>query len=51
MIEVLDDPVLAARVGLAGRRLAEEQFDYAVQGARLHGFLADLRASRQARPR
>jgi glycosyltransferase involved in cell wall biosynthesis len=42
VLEVLADEALAARVGLAGRRLAEKQLDYAVQGARLHAFLEEL---------
>jgi glycosyltransferase involved in cell wall biosynthesis len=42
VIELLDDPVLAHRVGEAGRRLAEEHFDYSRQGPTLRRMLEGL---------
>jgi glycosyltransferase involved in cell wall biosynthesis len=40
--EVLADGARAARIGAAGRRLAEEQFDYALQGPPLYAFLETI---------
>jgi glycosyltransferase involved in cell wall biosynthesis len=40
--EVVEDSALAAAVGLAGRRVAEESFDYELQGPRLIRFLEQV---------
>jgi glycosyltransferase involved in cell wall biosynthesis len=40
--DVLNDAVSAHAVGRAGRRLAEEKFDYRLQGPRLRAFLENL---------
>jgi glycosyltransferase involved in cell wall biosynthesis len=42
----LDHPDVAARIGAAGRDLAQRQFDYRAQGPRLAGFLLALRTKR-----
>jgi len=42
----LGDPEAAAAIGLAGRRVAEEHFDYRVSGRMLAGVLHRLRAAR-----
>ena len=42
LIAVLDDPELAARIGDAGRGLAEDRFEYSRQGPALRAFLDDL---------
>jgi len=42
LIEVLDDPDEAERVGLAGRQLAEELFDYKSQGPPLAGLIEKI---------
>jgi glycosyltransferase involved in cell wall biosynthesis len=40
--EVLEDGARAARIGAAGRRLAEQQFDYKLQGPLLYAFLETI---------
>jgi glycosyltransferase involved in cell wall biosynthesis len=42
LVAVLDDPAAAAAIGAAGRRLAEERFQYSLQGPRLRTFLASI---------
>lgn len=42
IMQVLDDPQSAAAVGLAGRRIAEEMFDYRLHGARLAAFFRSV---------
>jgi glycosyltransferase involved in cell wall biosynthesis len=42
VLAVLDDPDLAARIGVAGRRVAEERFDYSRQGPALCAFLDEI---------
>jgi polysaccharide biosynthesis protein PslH len=42
VIRLLEQPELAARVGAAGRRLAEESYDWRAIGDRLEGLLAGL---------
>lgn len=42
LVAVLDDPAAASAIGAAGRRLAEERFQYSRQGPRLHAFLASI---------
>ena len=50
IIEVLDDPARAAAIGQAGRRLAEEDFDYSLHGPALHTFLTSLSAAPAKKP-
>ena len=45
LLAVLDDPDLASRIGVAGRRLAEERFEYSRQGPALRAFLDDVCAA------
>jgi glycosyltransferase involved in cell wall biosynthesis len=49
MTEVLEDAPRAGAVGAAGRRVAEQQFSYHAQGARLRRFFAELAAAPPAR--
>jgi glycosyltransferase involved in cell wall biosynthesis len=42
LLDLLARPERAAAVGAAGRRLAQERFQYSVQGARLAGFISAL---------
>lgn len=42
LVTVLDDPATASAIGAAGRRLAEERFQYSRQGPRLCAFLANI---------
>ena len=42
ILDVLDDTVSAQAVGQAGKRLAEEKFDYRLQGPLLSAFLEDI---------
>jgi hypothetical protein len=42
ILDVLNDTVGARTVGRAGRRLAEEKFDYRLQGPRLYAFLEEI---------
>jgi glycosyltransferase involved in cell wall biosynthesis len=42
IVAILDDPVVAAAVGSAGRRLAEERFHYSLHGANLRAFVESL---------
>jgi glycosyltransferase involved in cell wall biosynthesis len=44
---VLGDPALAARVGAAGRAVAERVYDWRAIGARLDGLLCDVAAGRR----
>lgn len=48
MLDVLSDPGLAGRVGRAGRALAESEFSYLHQGARLASFLRSVAAGFRA---
>lgn len=47
VIDVLDDPEKAARVGLAGRELAERLFDFELQGPPLANLVRRLSRTRQ----
>ncbi len=42
MKKVLNNPELANEVGIAGRKLGEENFDFKVNGRRIHQFFCDL---------
>jgi len=44
ILDVLDDTASARAVGRAGRRVAEEEFDYRLQGPRLRAFLEHIAA-------
>lgn len=46
VVRVLGDPALAARLGAAGRRVAEDVYDWHAIGDRLEGLLAGLVAGR-----
>lgn len=42
MLKLLGDPALAQRLGAAGRKVAEEEFDYTILGKRLADFCKTL---------
>lgn len=42
MIEAIDEPVRSALIGVAGRRLAEDTFQYSLHGARLKEFFEQV---------
>ena len=42
MVDALDDPASAARIGAAGRRVAEKHFQYDLHAERLHAFFKGI---------
>ncbi|HEY5167811.1 MAG TPA: glycosyltransferase family 4 protein [Thermoleophilia bacterium] len=49
LLALLDDSDLAARIGAAGRRLAEERFEYSRQGPALRAFLDEVCGNTETR--
>lgn len=45
MNEILDDYEKASQIGVNGRQVALENFNYKVQGERLHNFMVDLKTN------
>ena len=42
MIEAIENPARSARIGAAGRRMAEDTFHYGLHGERLNEFFKSL---------